>query len=276
MPFADADWIACASELARGAGSILMRYYGKVRVEHKGRFDTVTAADRAAERWLVERIRARFPSHAIIAEEGGGVDGSGDFTWYVDPLDGTTNFAHGLPRFCVSIGLWARGEGVAGAVYDPLRDELYAAERGSGAYCNQRRIRVSGERRLEYSLCATGFPSSIRDTNPNIHYFQQVAMLSHGVRRTGSAALDLCSVACGHLEAFWEIGLKSWDVGAGLVVLREAGGEFSDFDGGRYRPGDRTMLASNGGVAPELLALFAEIARGARRAPVPPVGANIG
>ena len=205
----------------------------------------------------------------MVAEESGGVAGEGEFTWYVDPLDGTTNFVHGVPRFCVSIGLWARGEGLAGAVYDPLRDDLFAAERGSGAYLNHRRIRVSDVDRLRDGLFATGFPSSIRDTNPNMHYFHQVATLSHGVRRTGSAALDLCSVSQGHFEAFWEIGLKAWDVGAGLVVLAEAGGQCCDFGGGRYRPGDMQMMATNGRVTAPLLRLFAEIGRGEYRSPIP-------
>ncbi len=263
------DYIPFATELARGAGAILMRHYSNVQVEHKGRFDTVTAADRASERWLVERIRLRFPNHSVVAEEGGGYDGNSDFTWYVDPLDGTTNFVHGLPRFCVSIGLWARGEGLAGVAYDPTRDDLYAAERGSGAYLNRRRIRVSGETDLSRGLFATGFPSSIRDTNPNLHYFHQVATCSHGVRRTGSAALDLCSVAQGHFDGFWEIGLKPWDVGAGLVVLSEAGGQFCDFEGRRYRPGAGRLVATNGKLTGALLDLLAEVSRGGGRVPVP-------
>lgn len=250
-----------------------MGHYRKVSVQYKGRYDTVTAADRASERWIVNRIRSHFPRHAVVAEEGGGVGSDSEFTWYVDPLDGTTNFVHGLPRFCVSIGLWGRGEGLAGVVYDPFRDDLFAAESGSGAYLNRTRIRVSAEERFENGLYATGFPSTNRTVNPNFHYFHQVGMLTHGVRRTGSAALDLCSVACGHLDGFWEIGLKPWDVGAGLVVLAEAGGEFLDFKGGRYRPGDPTLVATNGCVTKDLLQLFGEIGRGELRAPVVPVGA---
>ena len=264
------DYIPFATELARGAGSVLMQHYSGVKVEYKGSFDTVTAADRAAERWLVERIRSQFPSHSIVAEEGGGHEGSGEFVWHVDPLDGTTNFAHGLPRFCVSIGLWGRGEGLAGVVYDPMRDDLFAAERGSGAYLNSRRIKVSEVAEIARGLFATGFPSSIRDTNPNLHYFHQIAMLTHGVRRTGSAALDLCSVAQGHFEGFWEIGLKSWDVAAGLVILSEAGGEHCDFRGGRYIPGQGPMVATNGRVTGALLEVFAEVSRGENRVPIPP------
>lgn len=274
MPLHAADYIPFATELAHGAGAILMQYYSAVKVEYKGRFDTVTAADRASERWVVERIRSRFPSHSIIAEEGGGHEGDGDLVWYIDPLDGTTNFAHGLPRFCVSVGLWGRGEGLAGVVYDPIRDDLFTAERGSGAYLNRRRIHVSEVEDAAKGLFATGFPSSIRTTNPNLHYFHQVAMSTHGVRRTGSAALDLCSVAQGHFEGFWEIGLKSWDVGAGLVILSEAGGEYCDLHGGRYSPGKGPMVATNGRITNGLLKLLAEASSDESRLPLPRIPAH--
>ena len=265
------DFVAFAADAAREAGAVLMGHYGKVDVEHKGAFDTVTAADRAAEKLIVGRIRARFPAHSIVAEEGGGVDRGGGFVWYVDPLDGTTNFAHGMERFCVSIGLWSEGKGLAGVVFDPVRGDLYCAEAGSGAYLNTRRLRVSDVADFRRALFATGFPSSIRRVNPNYHYFYQVAMRSHGVRRTGSAALDLCSVARGHLDGFWEIGLKPWDVGAGLVILSEAGGQYCDFEGGGYRPGDARLVCANGKVTGALLELFAEIGRGELRAAMPPV-----
>lgn len=248
-----------------------MQHYSKVQVEYKGSFDTVTAADRASERRVVERIRSRFPTHSIIAEEGGNFDGAGEFIWYVDPLDGTTNFAHGLPRFCVSIGLWSRREGLAGVIFDPVRNDLYAAERGSGAYLNSRRIQVSDQSDLKRGLFATGFPSAIRTTNPNMHYFHQLAMATHGVRRTGSAALDLCSVAQGHFEGFWEIGLKPWDVAAGLVVLSEAGGEYCNFERKRYSPGDERMVATNGKVTAALVELLAEVSRGKLRHSLPPI-----
>ena len=266
-----ADYIPFATDLAQGAGAILMQHYAKVQVEYKGRFDTVTAADRASERWVVERIRSRFPTHSIVAEEGGGFEGDPDFVWHVDPLDGTTNFSHGLERFCVSIALWGREEGLIGVIYDPIRDDVFAAERGSGAYLNRRRIRVSEVDDLAKGLFATGFPSSMRRRNPNIHYFHQVATLTHGVRRTGSAALDLCSVAQGHFDGFWEIGLKSWDVGAGLVILTEAGGEYCDFEGRRYRPGHGRLVATNGRVTTALLELFGEVTQGRYRAPLPEI-----
>ena len=265
------DYIPFATDIALEAGSILMRHYRRVAVEYKGAFDTVTAADRAAERFVVGRIRAQFPAHAIVAEEGGSHQGDGEFVWYVDPLDGTTNFLHGLGRFCVSIGLWDRGEGLVGVVYDPLHNDLYTAESGSGAYLNHRRIRVSEQADFKRGLYATGFPSSIRGTNPNLHYFHQVAMVTHGVRRIGSAALDLCTVAQGHFEGFWEIGLKPWDVGGGLVILSEAGGSCCDFDGGNYSPGDERMVATNGKVTAELLQLFAAVTRGEHSVSVPAI-----
>ena len=270
IPMNSPDFVAFAADAAREAGAILMSHYEKVDVEHKGAFDTVTAADRAAEKAIVGRIRTRFPDHSIVAEEGGGVERGGSFVWYVDPLDGTTNFAHGMERFCVSIGLWAEGEGLVGVVFDPARGDLYCAEAGSGAYLNTRRLRVSDTADFRRALFATGFPSSIRRVNPNFHYFYQVAMGSHGVRRTGSAALDLCSVARGHLEGFWEIGLKPWDVGAGLVLVSEAGGQYCDFEGGGYRPGDARLVCANGKVTGALLELFAEIGRGELRAAMPP------
>ena len=271
MPFAAPDYIPFVTELAREAGAILMQHYSNVRVEYKGSFDTVTAADRASERMVVERIRSRFPAHSIIAEEGGNFEGAGEFIWYVDPLDGTTNFAHGLPRFCVSIGLWTHREGLVGVVFDPVRGDMYVAERGSGAYLNSRRIQVSEQSELKRGLFATGFPSAIRTTNPNMHYFYQLAMASHGVRRTGSAALDLCSVAEGHFEGFWEIGLKPWDVAAGLVVLREAGGEYCDFERKRYHPGDERMVATNGKVTAELIELLTEVSQGRQRHSLAPI-----
>jgi myo-inositol-1(or 4)-monophosphatase len=263
------DFVSFASDVARDAGAVLMSHYEKVTVEYKGLFDTVTVADRAAEKLIVARIRAQFPSHSIVAEEGGGIDQGDDYVWYIDPLDGTTNFAHGLPRFCVSIGLWAKGRRRMGVVFDPTRNELYCAESGSGAYLNTRRLKVSEVADFRQALFATGFPSSIRHSNVNVHYYYQVAMNSHGVRRTGSAALDLCSVARGHLEGFWEIGLKSWDVGAGLVILAEAGGHYCDFEGGGYQPGDAHLVSTNGKVTDAVLKLFADVGRGEFLSPMP-------
>jgi myo-inositol-1(or 4)-monophosphatase len=266
------DYLSAATEIAREAGQILRHFSDRsVAVEYKGSFDVVTVADRTSEELVIRRLQERFPSHSIIGEEGGSVDNGSEYVWHVDPLDGTTNFAHGYPWFAVSIGLERNGEGIAGVVYNPITEELYAAEKGSGAYLNNRRIAVSPLDKLETGLFATGFPASNRKENINVYYFHQFSVLTHGCRRAGSAALDLCSVAAGRFEGFWEFGLKSWDVSAGLVIVTEAGGTFSDMRGGPYRSGDAEMFASNGKVHEEALSLFARIRRGDLAAPIPPI-----
>ena len=266
------DYLSAATEIAREAGQILRHFADRnVAVEYKGAFDVVTVADRTSEELVIRRLRERFPSHSIIGEEGGGVDNGSEYVWHVDPLDGTTNFAHGYPWFAVSIGLERNGEGIAGVVYNPITEELYAAEKGAGSYLNNRRISVSPIETLEKGLFATGFPASNRNENPNVYYFHQFSVLTHGCRRAGSAALDLCSVAAGRFEGFWEFGLKSWDVSAGLVLVTEAGGVFSDMRGDGYRSGDPDIFASNGKVHEETLRLFARIQRGDMAAPVPPI-----
>ena len=267
------DFVSFASEVAREAGALLLSYQERgVQTEYKGSFDVVTAADRASEKLVVERIRTRFPDHSIVAEEGSGSDLGSEHVWHVDPLDGTTNFAHGFPVYAVSIGLEQAGEPLAGVIYDPTRDELFAAEKGSGAYLNNRRIRVSGIADLSKGLFATGFPPAIRAKNPNVYNFHQFSVLTHGARRAGAAALDICSVACGRLEGFWEIGLKSWDVSAGRAILSEAGGRCTDMSGGPYASGDPDVLISNGAVHQQMIDLFAKVSRGQLDAPIPPLG----
>ncbi|HUA63258.1 MAG TPA: inositol monophosphatase family protein, partial [Verrucomicrobiae bacterium] len=189
-------YLETAVEIAREAGSLLTGYFERrVPFETKGEFDLVTEADRASERLVVERLRSHFPTHSIVGEEGARFEGPTDYRWYVDPLDGTTNFAHSFPVFNVTLGLERAGELIAGVVFDPCRQELFTAERGAGAYLNNRRIRVSAAARLSDSLASTGFPSRKRHHNVNIHFYYQLAMASHGVRRTGSAAVDLAYVA---------------------------------------------------------------------------------
>src|SRR5438045_2285939 len=235
-------------EIARESGALLATYFEKrIAFELKGDFDLVTEADRASERLVVERLRSHFPSHSIVAEEGGGHEGSSGYRWYVDPLDGTTNFAHGYPVYNVTMGLEKDGEMLVGVVFDPNRQEMFSAERGAGAYLNNRRIRVSAAKRLEDSLVSTGFPSRKRHLNVNIHFYHQMAMATHGVRRTGSAALDLAYVACGRLDAFWEFGLKPWDMAAGMLLVREAGGAVSDMRGAPHDLNSSPhLLADNG------------------------------
>lgn len=265
-----ASYLETAREIAQEAGALLLRYfYRRVGFELKGEFDLVTEADHAAEALIVEKLRAHFPAHAIVAEESGGDAGRSEFCWHLDPLDGTTNFAHGFPMFCVSLALAENGRLRCGVIYDPLRRELFEAEQGAGATLNGRRIRVSETGRLADSLLATGFPSRKRHLNVNVHFYYQAAMVSHGVRRAGSAALDLAYVACGRLDGFWEFGLNSWDMAAGVLLVKEAGGLVTDMEGGEVVLGGPHVLADNGRIHGELLGLFSEVFAGRYRTPLP-------
>jgi len=267
-----ASFLETGMEIARQAGALLIGYFERrVGFELKGEFDLITAADRASEQLVVNRLRAHFPSHGIVAEEGSGHDGSSEYRWYVDPLDGTTNFAHGFPAFCVSLALERGGTLIAGVIYDPLRLEMFAAERGGGAYLNGHRIHVSRAARLEDSLVATGFPSRKRHLSVNVHFYHQMAMATHGVRRAGSAALDLAYVACGRLDAFWEFGLNSWDMAAGVLLVSEGGGQSSDMRGGPVRLGGPHLLADNGLLHEQVLEFFGEIFAGRHRVPLPQI-----
>ena len=265
-----ASYLETAIDIARESGALLATYFERrVAFELKGDFDLVTEADRASERLVVERLRSHFPSHSIVAEEGGGHEGKSGYKWYVDPLDGTTNFAHGYPIYNVTMGLEQDGEMLVGVIFDPNRQEMFSAERGAGAYLNNRRIRVSAAKRLEDSLVSTGFPSRKRHLNVNIHFYHQMAMATHGVRRGGSAAIDLAYVACGRLEAFWEFGLNPWDMAAGTLLVTEAGGRCSDMKGGPHNMQSPHLLTDNGAIHQETLDLFAEIFAGRFREPMP-------
>ena len=267
------NYLETAVDIAREAGALLAHYFERrIGFELKGEFDLVTEADRASEKLVVERLRSHFPSHGIVAEEGGGHESGSEFRWYVDPLDGTTNFAHGFPMFNVTLGLERAGEPVAGVVYDPVRQEMFSAERGAGAYLNGRRIHVSRAARLRESLAATGFPSIKRHNDVNIHFFYQIAMASHGVRRSGSAAIDLAYVSCGRLDLFWEFGLRPWDMAAGALLVKEAGGRVSDMQGAAHSiTASATVLADNDLLHEELLAFLAEISSGRVRLPIPQI-----
>ena len=270
-----ASYLSIAAEIARDAGALLARYFEKrVAVEYKGAFDVVTEADRASEELIVGRLSAKFPGHTIVAEEGTGVDRSSEYVWYVDPLDGTTNFAHGFPVFSVTMALEQAGELLAGLVYDPLRDEFFAAEKGSGAYLNNRRIHVSRVDRLSDSLLATGFPSRKRHDDVNVYFFHQAAMLTHGVRRAGSAALDLAYVAAGRLDGFWEFGLNPWDMAAGLLLIAEAGGCYTDMCGAKHQLRGPHLAASNGLIHGETIALFADVFANRIRVPIPQISSQ--
>jgi myo-inositol-1(or 4)-monophosphatase len=255
--------------IAREAGALLLSYFGKVAIEYKGEVDLVTEADRRAEALIVERIRSRWPDHEITGEEGTRTDTGGAFRWYVDPLDGTTNFAHGYPVFCVSLALEHRGRRIAGVVYDPTRDEMFAAEKGSGASLNGRPIRVSRTAALAESLVATGFPSSKRHQDPNIHFYHRITLRTHGVRRAGSAAMDLAYTACGRFDAYWEFNLNPWDTAAGVLLVQEAGGTVTGLYDAPFEIASREVVASNAVLHPALLAELHSVIEGRDLGPLP-------
>src|SRR4051812_46548243 len=264
------NYLPRMSEIAREAGALLMRHFReRVLIEYKGDADLVTIADRQSEALIRERIQAHWPSHDIMGEEQGLADTGSEYRWYVDPLDGTTNFAHGFPVFCVSMALDHKGERVAGVVYDPTRDEMFASQKGSGATLNGKPVHVSKTARLAESLVATGFPSHKRHKNPNIFFYHQLTLRSHGVRRAGSAALDLCYVACGRFDGFWEFNLNPWDTAAGVLMVQEAGGRISDFKGGTFQLSSRETLASNGLIHEEMISEFGKIFAGRGLEPLP-------
>jgi myo-inositol-1(or 4)-monophosphatase len=273
------QWVPQASAIAREAGALLRKFLAEgVKTEYKGDVDLVTAADRGAEKLIRARLAEAFPEHGIFGEEGTRDRMAGEFRWYVDPLDGTTNFAHTFPHFCVSLGLEHRPEGlmpdqdgavVAAVIYDPNRDELFTAERGLGAQLNGKPIHVSRTPELAEALVATGFPSHKRHDSPNIHFYQEFTLRSHGVRRAGSAALDLAYVACGRMDAFWEFNLNPWDTAAGSLLVAEAGGRISTFSGGVFRLDSRENLATNGLIHEEMQAFFTRLFAGKDLAPIP-------
>ena len=249
-----------------------MEYFNqRVKIEYKGDANLVTEADRKSETLIRERILAQWPGHDILGEEQGLRDSGSEYRWYVDPLDGTTNFAHAYPVFCVSIGLEHKGQLVAGVVFDPTRNELFAAERGSGAFMNDQPIHVSKTTRLAECLVATGFPSHKRHKNPNIFFYHQITMRSHGVRRAGSAALDLCCVASGRFDAFWEFNLNPWDTAAGVLLVEEAGGRVTNFRGGPFEMDSRQTLATNGLVHEEVMQEFEQVFSGRGLEPLPSI-----
>ncbi|MGO9440673.1 MAG: inositol monophosphatase family protein [Terriglobales bacterium] len=264
------EFVSAIEPIAREAGELLMGYFARrVPIEYKGDADLVTAADRASEALIIDRLQARFPRHDLMGEEGARRETGSDYKWYIDPLDGTTNFAHGFPVFCISMGLEHKGQLIAGVVYDPTRGEMFAAEKGSGAWLNQRRIHVSKTARLPESLLATGFPSHKRHKNPNIHFYHQITLRTHGVRRAGSAALDLASVASGRYDGFWEFNLNPWDLSAGVLLVEEAGGQVTGFYGQPFRLEDRDVVATNGLIHADLLREFKEIFEGRGLEPLP-------
>ena len=249
-----------AERLAREAGAIQREHYeSELEIETKSEaIDLVTEVDRQCEALIVSGIRSERPEDAIIAEEGGSIEReAADWCWIVDPLDGTVNFAHGFPRFCVSIGIEFRGKRQVALVYDPLLDECYRAVRGRGAYLGSRRLRVSSATAVDESLIATGFAYDVhRSDADNLQHFARMLKTARGIRRDGSAALDLCYVAAGRLDAYWEFKLHPWDVAAGFLIVEEAGGVVTDLSGGPAPRSGVEVVASNGAIHDEFLHLL--------------------
>lgn len=239
------------------------RFESSLNVDMKGDKDLVTEVDKESERLIVEHLRAHFPDHDLVAEEGDYPMSGSAFCWIIDPVDGTTNYAHGFPWFCASIGLQSAGELVVAVIYNPIYDELYTATRGGGAFLNGRRLAVSAHVPLQKSLLGTGFPyDCATDPANNFSNFIAFQKAARGIRRAGAAALDLASVAAGRLDGFWELKLKPWDVAAGVLLVREAGGTVTTFDGSAYDVFNDRIVASNGLIHEEMVAMLAAVADG--------------
>ncbi len=248
-----------AIDAATKAGAVLQEHARKgFRIAHKNIVNLVTDADHAAEQCIVDLIRTSFPDHRILAEERGANEPTtSPYHWVIDPLDGTTNFAHGFPAYCVSIGVEYEGHGMLGVVFDPTRQELFTAEVGGGAFLNDAKIQVSKTPALDQALLVTGFAYDIRETsNNNLDHFARFALRVQGLRRTGTAALDLCYVAAGRFDGFWELKLNPWDMAAGVVILREAGGTVTDFSGAAFSIFGQQLVASNGLIHQAMISML--------------------
>ena len=255
--------LAFAVDAARNAGDILRKNFGRrQKISFKGEIDLVTEVDKESERYILGRIRETFPDHGVLSEESPEAVSPSPYRWIIDPLDGTTNYAHGYPCFCVSIGVERDKEQVAGAVYDPLLDEMYTAVAGAGAFRNGQRICVSEVDDLRKALLATGFAYDVRRSDDNnFDYFKAFVFTGQAIRRDGSAALDLCYVASGRFDGFWELKLKPWDTAAGCLIVREAGGVISRLDGGAHDLSHTDILASNGRIHARMI----EVLRDAKK-----------
>ena len=249
-----------AIETARGAGALLKENVGKVgRIEFKGAVDIVTEVDRKSEELIMAAIGKTFPGHGILTEESPEVKQDSPYKWIIDPLDGTTNYSHGFPFFCVSIGFEEAGEVIFGVVYDPMLDELYTAEKGIGAALNGKKITVSAINDLGRGLLATGFPYDLRASKDNnLDFFSQFSLKAQAIRRAGSAALDLCYIASGRFDGYWEMKLRPWDVAAGALIVGEAGGRVTDFSGGPFSIYGRECLASNGLIHEDMVRILSK------------------
>ncbi|MCP4704529.1 MAG: inositol monophosphatase [candidate division Zixibacteria bacterium] len=249
-----------AKKTAIEAGKLLLKRVGKKnKISFKGRVNLVTEADLASEKLIVKAIKNKFPDHSILTEEKASVEKDSDFRWIIDPLDGTTNYAHGFPFWSVSIALEFKGKIIVGVVFDPLRNELFYARKNGGAFLNRKRLCVSNQRRLDKALLATGFPYDIRvSENDNLNFFNRFAKAARGVRRAGSAALDLCYLACGRFDGFWEQKLHPWDTAGGKIIVEEAGGKITNFNGKKYSIYDDYILGSNRKIHNQMIKVLSE------------------
>jgi myo-inositol-1(or 4)-monophosphatase len=254
------SYVAVAAEAVLRAGAIQREKYGtEILVQRKGEIDLVTEVDHACEAAILETLRERFPGHDIVTEESEQPRTGSRHVWFCDPLDGTTNYAHGYPFFCASLALAVDGELVAGAVYDPIKEELFSGERGAGAHLNGRRLKVSAADDLLHSMLVTGFPYDLReDLENNLRLFNRFMAYARAIRRDGAAALDLCYVAAGRVDGFWEVRLKPWDAMAGCLMVQEAGGRVSRFDGTPIGLSADEVLASNGYLHAAMLGVLKE------------------
>jgi myo-inositol-1(or 4)-monophosphatase len=246
--------MSLAREVAVEAGKYILAHSGKIKeISYKeGVNNLVTDVDKASEAMIIGRIRQAFPGHSVLAEESGEHSAGKEVMWVIDPLDGTVNYAHTFPFFCVSIGVMIDGTAKLGVVYDPVRDELFSAEQGSGAFLNGKAIKVSTAELLNDSLVATGFAYSLEGKASNMELFTRIMGKAQALRRAGSAALDLCYVACGRMDGFWELNLAPWDTAAGYLIASEAGGKVSTLDGGIYDIYKKDLLATNGRIHAEM------------------------
>ncbi|KUG23441.1 inositol-1-monophosphatase [hydrocarbon metagenome] len=244
-----------AIDLAHNSGFLLKEKFNNThKIQYKGDIDIVTEADKMSEDLIIEEIKRNFPDHGILSEESPAITGTGKLRWIIDPLDGTTNYAHGYPVFCVSIALENEGVVVLGIIYDPMREDMFVAERGEGAYLNNKKINVSSVKDISRSLLATGFPYDIRESkNNNLDYFNKMAVRVQAIRRAGAAALDLAYLAAGRFDGFWELKLKPWDTAAGCLMVTEAGGVISDIAGQKWHLQSSNLLASNGLIHDQMI-----------------------
>jgi len=249
------SWKSFAVDLARKSGALLKDKFSQThQIHYKGEINIVTEADKMSENLIIGEINRSFPDHGILSEESPAITGTGKLRWIIDPLDGTTNYAHGYPVFCVSIALENEGDIILGVVYDPMREDMFVAVRGEGAYLNDRKLRVSSTDNITRSLLATGFPYDIRESRENnLDYFNAMAVNVQAIRRAGAAALDLAYLAAGRFDGFWELKLKPWDTAAGVLLVEEAGGIVSDIAGAKWHLQSPSILASNGLIHKQMI-----------------------